>query len=102
RELAGRTFVDSQCLVLLRDRKDLALLDVVQEVGIALGGAVRGLQEPRVDERNGAENEHQHDDAVAQELGVQKWKPPSGGTGFADVPRSNCSASIPPGHMTTP
>ena len=69
-------FLDAQGLVLLADRRHLAVLDVVQEVRISLRRRVGRLKEPGIHQRNGAEDEHQHDDAVAQEFGVQEWRPP--------------------------
>src|SRR5213075_1847911 len=59
----------------LDDLLDLARLDLGQEVRIWDVSSVRGRRQPGEQQRRRTDNEHQHDDAVAEELWVQKEPP---------------------------
>ena len=69
-----------QGLALLRDLGDLAVLDVRQELRIGVAGrwTAVGL-DPGEQQRGGADDQHQHHDAVSEELGIQKEPPGSSG-----------------------
>ena len=77
---------------------DLAARDLAEELGIADRLGRRAGIDPGEEQRGRADHQHQHHDAVAEELGIQRGS-------LRDVRRRRCaaaSASIAPGVMTTP
>ena len=89
--LLGLTVRVSPCWTTFATRTGL---DVGQELGVADVRAGRRRLDPREQQRRGADDEHQHHDAVPEELGIQKEPPDRTGDDRAPQVGASIAASV--------